>query len=239
MTQAFFPSARVAIARPRLIDGTKALLAVTLVLSAVTPSMALADASGRGPTAQFEKEYLIFIIDHHYSALRMTELAAGTDRVRDPAVSNESEGTSPTPGYNDVAAKANNPEIKSMARKANRGQREEIMRAQTMLHDWYGMAHAPVLRADGREMIKTLEATEAGRQFDQQFLKMFSVHHLSALHPSLDCQIKSDLAHAGLRRYCDDIVTEQKNSMNDMREMLCKEFADCDFVPSARNRRDD
>lgn len=239
MTQEFLLSARVESSRPRFSGAIGALSAATLILSAVTPVMAHADANDRGRTAQFEKEYLVFIIDHHYSALRMTELAAGTDRVRGPAVPNETEGTSPTPGYNDVAAKANDPEIKSMARKANRGQREEIMRAQKMLHDWYGMTHAPALRPDGREMIKVLEVTGVGKQFDQQFLKTFSIHHLSALHPSLDCQVKSDLAHEGLRRYCDDIVTEQKNSINDMRDMLCKGFGDCDFVPSVRNRQDD
>lgn len=146
MTQKFLPSPRDVSARPRFSGIFAALSAVTLVFSAVTPSLALADAPGRGPTAQFEKDYLVFIIDHHYSALRMTELAAGTDRVRDPAVPNDAEGTSPTPGFNDIPAKANEPEIKSMARKANRGQREEIMRAQTMLRDWYGMTHAPVLR---------------------------------------------------------------------------------------------
>lgn len=239
MTQEFLPSSGGVSPRRRFSGVIAGLSAMTLVLSAGTPAVAHADGPGRGPTAQFEKEYLVFIIDHHYSALRMTELAAGTDRVRDPAVPNDAEGTSPTPGFNDVSPKANDPEIKSMARMANRSQREEIMRAQTMLRDWYGMAHAPVLRADGREMIKALEAAGVGRQFDERFLKIFSVHHLSALHPSLDCQVKSDLAHDGLRRYCDNIVTEQKNSINDMREMLCKKFADCDFLPMARNRRDE
>jgi len=38
-----------------------------------------ADSAGCGLTAQFEKDYLTFMINYHYSALRMTELAAGTD----------------------------------------------------------------------------------------------------------------------------------------------------------------
>ena len=215
-----------------------AISAATLAVS-IGPVRAHADAPGRGASAQFEKEYLSFIIDHHYSALRMTELAAGTDRVRDPAVPNDAEGTSASPGFSEVSAKSADPDIRSMARKANRAQREEIMHAQMMLRGWYGATHTPALNADGREMIRTLEGTPAGKQFDQQFLKTFSVHHLSALHPSLDCQIKSDLAHDKLRRYCDNIVTEQKNAINDMREMLCEKFSVCDFVPSTRGRLKD
>jgi hypothetical protein len=40
-----------------------------------------------------------------------------------------------------------------------------------------------------------------------------------------------------LQRYCDNIVVSQKNQINDMREMLCKKFGDCGFVPTEPNRR--
>lgn len=69
-------------------------------LSALVASagVAHADGPGRGNTAQFERSYLVFIINQHYSALRMTELAAGTDPMRDAQVVAPQEGTSPTPG---------------------------------------------------------------------------------------------------------------------------------------------
>lgn len=59
-----------------------------LGLSLLVPAIGVAhaDGPGRGATAQFEKNYLVFIINHHYSALRMTELAAGTDLTRDAQV---------------------------------------------------------------------------------------------------------------------------------------------------------
>jgi hypothetical protein len=41
----------------------------------------MAEAPGRGATVQFEREYM----------LRMTELAAGTDRTRDAAVNERPE----------------------------------------------------------------------------------------------------------------------------------------------------
>ena len=43
-----------------------------------------ADGPGRGFTAQFEIDFLKFTIDHHFGALRMTELAAGTTRSEAP-----------------------------------------------------------------------------------------------------------------------------------------------------------
>lgn len=90
-----FPTARKVIAG----IGASTLLAMTT-------SPASADAPGRGPTADFEKAYLQFIIDHHYSALRMTELAVGTDRQRDAPIDNPQEGTAPTPNTNPTPAKA-------------------------------------------------------------------------------------------------------------------------------------
>ena len=210
-----------------------ATAASTLLLS----SAASANGPGERKTARFERNYLAFIIDHHYSALRMTELATGSDRVRDPAIVNPDEGTTPTPGYAEGIPKAAAEEIRSMSRQANRGQREEIAKAQRMLREWYGVTHVPRLAPSGMQMIQMLERTPAGRQFDEQFLKVFSSHHFAALSPSIECQVKSDLSHDGLRRYCDNIVTMQKNSINDMREMLCTQFRDCDFVPVANVRR--
>ncbi|SDE63859.1 Uncharacterized conserved protein, DUF305 family [Massilia sp. PDC64] len=200
---------------------------------------ASADGPGRGATASFEKNYLVFIIDHHYSALRMTELAAGTDTQRNAPVNNPTEGTSPTPGFGASVAKASDEQIRSMSRQANRTQREEIMKAQRFLQQWYGIQHQPQLTADGQKMIATLESTPAGPQFNQTFLRTFSNHHLSALAPSLHCQVKSDIAHDALHRYCDNIVVAQKNGINDMREMLCKQYGDCGFVPATGDKRKD
>lgn len=208
---------------------------ITLLLASGTP--ALADGPGRGPTAHFEKSYLRYIIDHHYSALRMTELAAGTDRTRDATLNNPAEGTSPSPEFGTTPAKSGDEEIRSMARMENRTQREEINKAQHLLRQWYGMRHDPVLSHESRRMINMLEQATPGTQFDATFLRTMSNHHFAALDPSLQCQVKSDLRHDGLRRYCDNIVTVQKNAINDMREMLCKKFGDCDFIPMAGKHR--
>lgn len=193
---------------------------------------AQAESPGRGITAQFEKDYLTNIINHHYSALRITELAAGTDAQRDAPVKNPQEGTSPTPDTTATPAKASADEIKSMARMANRMQREEIATAQRFLKEWYGMEHTPQLMPEGQQQIQLLEQTAAGEQFDRAFLEVFSSHHYSALAPSLDCQVKADIRHEPLKDYCDAIVHAQTREINDMREQLCKRFDNCDYQPA-------
>lgn len=71
-------------------------LAHGAVAAALVPARAY--EPGRSLTAMFEVEYPKFIVDHHFSAPRMTELAAGTDATRNPEIS-KSEGTSPSPGF--------------------------------------------------------------------------------------------------------------------------------------------
>lgn len=103
--------------------------------SAVLLSIGTAHAEepGRALTAQFEIDFLKFTIDHHFGALRMTELAAGTDTTREATISDAQEGTSPTPGFESSPPKVGDDRLRSMARMANRVQREEIMEAQGFL----------------------------------------------------------------------------------------------------------
>lgn len=214
------------------VGKTLTALSATVILAMVAPT-ANADKPGRGPTAEFEKAYLEFIIDHHYSALRMTELAAGTDPQRDASIDNPTEGTAPTPNTNPTPAKATDDQIKSMSREANRMQREEIVRAQSFLRDWYSTNYTPQLQPQGRQAIQQLEEVSTGDDFNRTFLQTFSNHHYRALFPSLACQAKRDIDHAQLERYCSNIVHSQTNQINDMREMLCKKFGICDFLPTA------
>ncbi|WP_136415824.1 DUF305 domain-containing protein [Herbaspirillum sp. ST 5-3] len=207
-------------------------LAIVLISGALLTAPASADSPGRGITAQFEKDYLTFIINHHFSALRMTELAAGTDLQREAAIDNPQEGTSPTPDTSATPAKATSDEIKSMARQANRMQREEIATAQRFLREWYGINSTPQLLPEGQQQIQLLEQTAAGEQFNHVFLEVFSSHHYRALAPSQDCRVKADLKHDSLIHYCEGIVENQTRGINEMRKQLCDKFNICDFQPT-------
>ena len=207
---------------------TMALL--TGLIANVFSAFAHTDEPGRGLTAQFEIRYLKMIADHHLSALRMTELAAGTDAIRDAAISID-EGTSPTPDKEPVQAKAQSAELKSLARRNNRMQREEILTALGFLRDWYGVAYQPRIDRRGQAQIALLEQAPGGREFDHLFMEVLSRHHYLALVPSTQCQVAIDLEHHMLQRYCAGIVHAQINDISDMREMLCRDFSVCDYQP--------
>jgi uncharacterized protein (DUF305 family) len=199
-------------------------------LSALQMIPTLADDPGRGLTAQFEINYLKFIIDHHYSALRITELAAGTDATRNAAISPE-EGTSPSPTFPATTAKATLDEIKSLARRTNRMQREEILEAQKFLREWYGIQYQPRIRPVNRARIELLEQTPAGERFNHYWLETFSRHHYTALTRTLECLTSSELRHKDLERYCRGIVNGQLAEIDAMRNLLCDNFQICDYQP--------
>lgn len=208
-------------------------MAIGIAVSAwlLGTTTAHADQPGRGLTGPFEVHYLKFIIDHHYAALRMTELAAGTDVTREAVIS-PMEGTSPTPSSAATQPKAVSPEIKSMARRNNRMQREEILRAQSFLKDWYGIDYQPRVRPMNRAQIALLEESPAGDAFDHLYMEVFSRHHFTALDPSARCQVASEITHPELQRYCSGIVHAQIRDIQDMRQMLCDNFNVCDYQPT-------
>jgi len=191
---------------------------------------ALADEPGRGLTAQFEINFLQFTIDHHFAALRMTELAAGTDATRDAQIS-PNEGTSPSPNFASTPAKATLDEIKSLARRNNRAQREEILTAQRFLRQWYNINYQPRIRALNRAQIELLEHAAAGDNFNHLFLEVFSRHHFTLSQRALECLVASELRHKDLERLCFNMLTAQVSDIDEMRNLLCRQFQICDYQP--------
>lgn len=201
--------------------------AATLAL-AQTPSVA--DGPGQGLTARFEVEFMQMTIDHHFSALRMTELAAGTDLQRAQEIS-AAEGTSPTPGFAASPAKATLNDLKSMARRNNRMQREEIMTLQRFLREWYGIDYQPRLREDARAAIAILERARPGADFNHLFYETFSRHHYTLMEPVNGCMTGSDLMHHELRRECRSMWHSQIADIDMMRHELKKHFGIADYQP--------
>lgn len=212
-------------------SGVSRLLAINVLWLGLACGPAWADAPGVGLTARFEVDFLRFIIDHHYSALRMTELAAGTDATRDPVVPGPAEGTSPTPGYAATPAKAVADDIQSMARMENRMQREEIQTALRYLREWYQLDQQPSVDARGRRQIGILEGASRGADFEHLFLEVMSRHHYTATTRANECLVASDLKHKDLMRYCSGIQHAQLAGIDEMRNMLCKRFQICDYQP--------
>jgi uncharacterized protein (DUF305 family) len=195
--------------------------AALALLLPMQPVHAQEGSPGRGLTAEFEVDFLKSIIDHHYSALRMSELAAGTDTTRNAELGRYAEGTSPTPGTAATPAKARSGSIRSMARMENRMQREEIAHAQMYLKHWYGQTHEPQLDNMGQRQIQLLESTPAGAEFDHAFLETMARHHYMAVTMATDCLVAADIKHKALHRYCAGIQHNQLNGIEEMRDMLC------------------
>lgn len=187
-------------------------------------------APGRGLTRDFEIQFLEFTIDHHYSALRITELAAGTDLQRNPVLS-ASEGTSPTPGYPPTTAKANLSDLRSLARRNNRMQREEILTLQSYLQQWYGITYEPHITSDGETMINILENAQAGRTFDLLFFEVFSRHHFMLLDRLNQCLTGSDLAHPDLASSCKGMWHSQVSDIDTMRREMARHYGIVDYQP--------
>lgn len=206
-------------------------LVFAAIFSFAVIAPAKADQPGRGLTASFEMEYLKFIIDHHYSALRMTELTAGTQLNAPMPEISPTDGTSPTPNFAFTEAKASSDELKSLARRENRTQREEILEAQGFLSDYYGIDYSPSISPENQQRIDILEQTPPGAQFDIAFIEIFSRHHYDATTRSTECQVAVDPSHVELQGYCRGIVNGQVMQIGMMRNLLCEEYQICDYQP--------
>lgn len=185
---------------------------------------------GRGLTRDFEIHFMEFTIDHHFSALRMTELAAGTDVTRNAGIS-PNEGTSPTPGFPSTSAKADMADLKSLARRNNRMQREEILMLQMFLHDWYGINYQPKFPASARPMLDLLDNAQPGKDFDHVFFEVLSQHHADLLDLLNRCLTGAELLHPDLHRACNDMWHSQTADIDDMRRELSRHFGIVDYQP--------
>lgn len=204
------------------------------LLSAATWSQ----EAGRGLTADLEVGYLQFIIDHHFAALRLTELAAGTEEIRQSEITDE-EGVSPTPETDALEGRAEREELRSLARKVNNRDREEILTAQRYLEEWYGIQHHPRLTEGDEVLIRELDQAQGGSDFDGLFLEVLSVHHYRATVATLNCIVGRDIAHDQLYRFCKSILEQALLEIDDMRELLLSEFGIEDFQPFAVPEIDD
>jgi len=208
----------------------RAAITAGSALAVFTAIPAYADEPGRGLTANFEVALMETIIDHHFSALRMTELAAGTDARRNGNLS-PNEGTSPSPGFPPTQAKATIDEIKSNARMENRTQREQIIQLQSLLRDWYGINYQPQLRPQQEAAIGILEHAQPGKAFDRAYLEVFSHHHYQLFKPLNGCMTGVDRRHGQLIRLCNQMWHAQTSAVDEMRQLLERNFGIGDYQP--------
>ncbi len=226
---------RAALACALLAVGSTAAMATNGPTGAPNPATVTLEQAtsgpGRGLARDFEINYLTFIINHHFAALRMTELNAGTQQTAPTPDISPNDNITPSPNFAPTQAKATLPELKSLARRANRTQREEILEAQRLLREFYGMEHQPRISPENQQRIDILERTPPGEAFNANFIEVFSRHHYTATTRSSACIVASDVKHIDLERYCQGIVAGQLRQIDIMRHLLCSEYQICDYQP--------
>jgi len=169
------------------------------------------------PSFANEVQYLEFTIDHHYSALRMTELAAGTSAVG--ATSNFAGSPDVYPA---TPAKATDPVALQVATIANAAQRREIVEGQGFLQTYYGINFIPTLQLVLQPLVSYLDAAAPGDPFNVAFLEDFSGHHATLIPASQECTTAAP--HADVQAYCASIVASQTMQIGQMRIELASVY---------------
>lgn len=100
-----------------------------------------------------------------------------------------------------------------------------------LLREWYGVTHELSLTDDALQAIAQLEEAEAGKDFDIEFMKIFSRHHFMIVQAATECLVASELRHHELRRLCRGIIVNQVNDIDEMRQLLCEQYGICDYQP--------
>lgn len=186
-------------------------------LTGLVPAGAQAVPMTQPPAFRDEVSYLTFTVDHHYSALRMTELAAGTATVGSSSNYAGSPNVFPS-----TPAKATDPVALNVAVMANMGQRQEIIEAQGFLQSYYGISYTPSLEPYLAPPVAFVDQAVAGDPFNIAFLEAFSGHHATLIPSSQECTAAA--AHAAVQAYCAGIVASQTRQIGELRGELATAY---------------
>jgi len=63
--------------------------------------------------------------------------------------------------------------LKSLARRENRTQREEILTAQNFLKTWNDITYQPKVAPESQTQIQILESATPGTDFDTKFTRLY------------------------------------------------------------------
>ena len=191
--------------------------AVAIVVGAAVPMTARAVPFVEPPPFGNEADFLEFTIDHHFSALRITELAAGT-----AAVGSSSHFAGSPNAFPSTPPQATDPVVLEVATAANAAQRMEIVDTQGMLENFYDVRYVPRMLSSQRQLVDALEAAPAGDPFNIAFLEIFSGHHATLLPPARECA--SVAPHAEVRAMCANMVAAQTREIEEMRAHLASAY---------------
>ena len=108
---------------------------------------------------RFEIRFLTEMIDHHYGAVKLSELCAG---------------------------RTVHAELQEMCDSIKTNQTQEIEMMRSWLREWYGQDHAPELDRRTQKQIEYL-SSRTGAEFEKAFMAIMIRHHSMAAHMAVDC----------------------------------------------------
>lgn len=171
-------------------------------------SLATTAASASAPatnpaSAQTEREYMEFTVDHHTAAIRMGEICL---------------------------QKATNEKLRAMCQNIIQTQMSERSDVLNWLRSWYGVNKQPEIRPNARMMIRRLESLPAGDTFNIEISKMFIRHHMQIIQRSQ--QVLPRLSHQQLKDLAQNMTAMQSKEIEDFRSILCDTYRICGYTPT-------
>jgi len=139
---------------------------------------------------RFEIRFLEMMIDHHYGAVKMSELCPG---------------------------RTVHPELLAMCEMIKTAQLAEIQQMQTWLQTWYGVTHEPMLDRKSEKQIEYL-ATLTGAAFEKAYMSIMIEHHSMAAMMAVDCL--NEAYHPEMLNMCAMMLATQGDEIAQMRIWL-------------------
>lgn len=148
----------VPVPASRIARFVGAMLSVSLAALCFTTTATAAGPAPERDQRRYEVRFLSMMIDHHYGAVKMSELCAG---------------------------RTVHPELQAMCEQMHASQLEEIAMMQAWLKSWYGITHEPMLDRKMQRQVRALSGL-TGAAFEKAFMSMMIPHHSMAVMMSLE-----------------------------------------------------
>jgi uncharacterized protein (DUF305 family) len=139
---------------------------------------------------RFEINFLEQMIDHHYGAIKMSELCDGRTVHAD---------------------------LKAMCDMIKTAQAAEIREMQAWLKNWYGWTHEPRLDSKTQKQIEELSRL-TGAEFEIAYMTMMIKHHSMAAMMAVDCL--NQAYHPDMLNMCAKMLCDQGNEIAQLRLWL-------------------
>jgi uncharacterized protein (DUF305 family) len=173
-----------------LLCRRRSFLALFALMLGLT-SIGFADAPApERDQRRFEVEFLKAMIDHHYGAIKMSELCKG---------------------------RTVHPELQEMCDMVIANQSAEIKKMQEWLKAWYGESETPSLTSKARRQVEYLSRLICA-EFEKAYMSILIEHHSMAVRMALECL--NEAYHAEMLDMCAKMMAMQGDEIMQLRLWL-------------------